>query len=188
LNHKWIDFYKIKKILKEACQLELSSSMKIHDTFHTSLLRLAVTNSLTEQIQSSSLSIVINEEEEYEVNDILNSRYYYDKLQYKVAWIDHSSDRAWYSAKNFQNHSKEILNDYHQKYFQKIESNLRLIIIIETMLSQWIKDEHKKAKQLIQDVLNKMKTKMKENDRKRFSKDSFEKNFESALINTFDRH
>jgi hypothetical protein len=56
------------------------------------------------------------------------------------------------------------------------------------MLSQWIKDEHKKAKQLIQDVLNKMKAKMKENDRKRFNKDSFEKNFESALINTFDRH
>ncbi len=84
LNHKWIDLYKIKKILKEACQLKLSSSMKIHDTFHTSLLRFAVMNSLTEQIQQSSFSIVINEEEEHEVDDILNSRYHYDKLQYRV--------------------------------------------------------------------------------------------------------
>jgi hypothetical protein len=50
LNHKWIDFYKIRKILKEACQLKLFSSMKIHDTFHTSLLRFAVTNSFIEQI------------------------------------------------------------------------------------------------------------------------------------------
>jgi predicted metal-dependent hydrolase len=174
LNHKWIDLYKIKKILKEACQLELLSSMKIHDTFHTSLLRSTVTNSLIEQIQSSSLSIVINEEEEYEVDDILNSRYHYDKLQYKVVWIDHFSDRAWYSAENFQNHSKEILNDYHRRYSEKIESNLRLIIIIEAMLSQWIKNEHKEAKQLIQDVLNKMKANM--NDQKRFSKDSFEIN------------
>jgi hypothetical protein len=41
------------------------------------------------------------------------------------------------------------------------------------MLSQWIRDEHREAKQLIQDVLNKMKAKMKENDRKRSSKDSF---------------
>jgi hypothetical protein len=40
------------------------------------------------------------------------------------------------------------------------------------MLSQWIKNEHKKAKQLIQDVFNKMKTKMN-NDRKRFNKNSF---------------
>ncbi len=84
LNHKWIDFNKIKKILKEACQLKLLSSMKIFDTFHTSLLRFAVTNSFTEQIQSSSFSIVINKEEKYEVNDILNNRYHYDKLQYKV--------------------------------------------------------------------------------------------------------
>jgi ribosomal protein S17E len=103
-------------------------------------------------------------------------------LQYKIAWIDHSSDRAWYSAENFQNHSKEILNDYHQKYSEKFESKLRLIVIIEAMLSQWIRNEHKKAKQLIQDVLNKMKAKMKENDRIRSKESSL------SLINTFDRH
>jgi hypothetical protein len=174
LNHKWIESYKIKKVLKSVCQLDLSSSMKIHDTFYISLLRSASSDSFNEQIQSSSFSIVINEEEEYEINDILNSRYHYDKLQYKIAWIDHSSDRAWFSAENFQNHSKEILNDYHQRYFQKIELNLRLIIIIEAMLSQWIKNEHKETKQLIQNVFNKMKTNM--NDQKRFSKNSFEIN------------
>jgi hypothetical protein len=114
----------------------------------------------------------MNEKEKYEINDILNSRYHYEKLQYKFAWIEHFSDRAWYSAENFQNHSKEILNHYHQRYSQKIESNLRLIIIIEAMLSQWIKNEHKEIKQLIQDVLNKMKTNI--NDKKRFNKDSFE--------------
>ncbi len=60
--------------------------MKIHDTFHISLLRKTATDSLSEQIQSSSSSIVIseNEKEEYEMNDILNSRYHYDKLQYKI--------------------------------------------------------------------------------------------------------
>jgi ribosomal protein S17E len=173
LNHKWIKSYKIKKTLKNVCQLELSSSMKIHDTFHISLFRLAATNFLIEQIQSSSSSIIIEDEEkEYEINDILNSRYHYEKLQYRVIWIDHFSDRAWYSEENFQKHSKEILNDYHQRYLIKFESNLRLIVIIETMLSQWIKNEHKEAKQLIQDVFNKMKANM--NDQKRFSKDSFE--------------
>jgi hypothetical protein len=58
--------------------------MKIHDTFHISLLRFAATDSLTDQIQSSSSSIVIDEKEEYEVNDILDSRYHYEKLQYRV--------------------------------------------------------------------------------------------------------
>jgi hypothetical protein len=176
LNHKWIESYKIKKLLKDACQLNLSSSMKIHDTFHISLLRFVATDSLTDQIQSSSSSIVIDDEEEYEIDDILDSRYHYEKLQYRVAWIDHFSNRAWYSTENFQDHSKKILNDYHRRYFSKLESDLRLIVIIETMLSQWIKDEHREAKQLIQDVLNKMKAKMKENDRKRSNKDSFETN------------
>jgi hypothetical protein len=59
--------------------------MKIHDTFHISLLRFAATDFLTEQIQSSSLSIIIEDEEkEYEINDILDSRYHYEKLPYKV--------------------------------------------------------------------------------------------------------
>jgi iron-sulfur cluster repair protein YtfE (RIC family) len=161
--------------------------MRIHDIFHTFLLRKVATNSLIEQIQTFSSSIVMKDEEEYEVNDILNNRYHYDKLQYKIAWIDHSSDRAWYSAENFE-HFKNILKNYHQRYSEKLDSTLRLIVIIETMLSQWIRNEHKKAKQLIQDVLNRMKAEMKEKNRKRFSKDSFEKNLESALTNTFDRH
>jgi hypothetical protein len=173
LNHKWVESYKIQKILRDVCQLKLSSSMKIHDTFHISLFRFAATDLLTEQIQSSPLSIIIKDEEkEYEINDILDSRYHYEKLQYRVIWIDHFSDRAWYSEENFQKHSKKILNDYHQRYFTKFESNLRLIVIIETMLSQWITNKHKEAKQLIQNVLNRMKANM--NDQKRFSKDSFE--------------
>jgi hypothetical protein len=59
--------------------------MKIQDTFHISLFRLATTDLLIDQIQSSSLSIIVeNNDEEYEVNDILNSRYHYEKLQYKI--------------------------------------------------------------------------------------------------------
>jgi uncharacterized ubiquitin-like protein YukD len=192
LDYKWIDLYKIKKILKEACQLNLSQSMKIHDTFHTFLLRLAVTNSLIDQIQLLSSSIVISDDEEkkYEINDILNNRYHYDKLQYKVVWIDHLLNRTWYSKENFQKHSKEILNDYHQKYSFKFESKLRLIviietIIIETMLSQWIKNDHRDAKQLVQDIFSRMKAKMKENDRKRSSKDSFALTREESWVNAY---
>jgi hypothetical protein len=108
LNHKWIESYKMKKLSKDACQLNLSLSMKIHDTFHIFFLRFAAIDFLIDQIQSSSSSIVIDEKEEYEVNDILDSRYHYEKLQYKIVWIDHFSDRAWYSTKNFEN-SKNIL-------------------------------------------------------------------------------
>jgi predicted metal-dependent hydrolase len=172
LNHKWIESYKIKKIMRNACQLNLSQSMKIHDTFHISLLRKIAIDSLTEQIQSSSSSIIIDNqnEEEYEINDILNSRYHYEKLQYKVIWTDHSSDRVWYSAENFE-HSAEVLNDYHRRYSNKSKSQLRLIASITSMTDYfyWLQQ----AKNLVKDILNKMQTKMKRNDRKEFNKDSF---------------
>jgi predicted metal-dependent hydrolase len=173
LNHKWIESYKIKKLLKDACQLDLSSSMKIHDTFHISLLRKTAIDSLIEQIQSSSSSVVIDEDEEekYEINDILDSRYHYDKLQYRVAWTDHSSNRAWYFAENFQKHSKEILIDYHQRYSDKSRSELRLIASITSMTDHfyWLQQ----AKNLVKNILNKMQAEMKKDDRKEFSKDSF---------------
>ncbi len=70
--------------MTDVCQLNLSQSMKIYDTFHISLLRKVVIDFLIEQIQSSSSSIVIEKKKEYEINNILNSRYHYEKLQYKV--------------------------------------------------------------------------------------------------------
>jgi hypothetical protein len=62
LNHKWIDSYKIKKVLKDACQFDLSQSMKIHDIFHIFLLRIVVNDLFIDQIQSLSSSIVIDDE------------------------------------------------------------------------------------------------------------------------------
>ncbi len=60
---------------KDVCQLDLSQLMKIHNIFHISLLRKTATNSLTDQIQSLSSSIVINEDEKekYEINVILDN-------------------------------------------------------------------------------------------------------------------
>ncbi len=134
LNHKWIDSFKIKKVLKDACQLNLSQLMRIHNIFHTSLLRTFATDSLIEQIYSSSFSIVVSEEEKYEVNDILDNKYHYEKLQYKVVWIDHFSNRAWYLTENFQNHSKKFINNYHQRYSNKSKFALKIVHIANVII------------------------------------------------------
>ncbi len=80
-----IESFKIKKMMKDACQLKLFQSMKIHDIFHIFLLRSASINSLIEQIQSSSSSVIVDEEKKYEINDILNSSYHYNKLQHRIS-------------------------------------------------------------------------------------------------------
>jgi hypothetical protein len=67
-------------------QLNLSDSMKIHNIFHIFLLRKASNDSLFDQILKSSSSIIINEKEEYELNDVLNFKKTErnKKLQYKI--------------------------------------------------------------------------------------------------------
>ena len=74
LNHKIIDSFKILRVFESTCQLKLSSSMKIYNTFHTSLLRSATTNSLLEQISSETSLVIIDDKEKRELDDILNTR------------------------------------------------------------------------------------------------------------------
>jgi hypothetical protein len=74
LNWKMINLYIVKKILEANYQLKLSSSIIIHDIFYTFLLRKISNDSIFDQIANSSSSIVINQEEKFELNNVLNSR------------------------------------------------------------------------------------------------------------------
>ncbi len=190
-----IDFYKILKILKKASQLNLFSSMKIHNNFRILLLRSIFIDSLTNQMLSWSFSIIVNEEEEDEMNDILNNRYHYNKLQYRVSWIEHSSNNVWYSAENFD-HAKKIIENYHARYSTKSEFALRRneahtanVIIWINKISTLIEKELVKTrrflnqtKKMTKDILMKMNEKYQAKNQ--------EKNYlikRIAFINTFDR-
>ncbi len=72
LDDKMLDSFKITDSVDFFYKLKLSDTMCIHDVFHSELLRSAVDDSLSDQKNESSKSIVINDENEWEIDDILN--------------------------------------------------------------------------------------------------------------------
>jgi nuclear transport factor 2 (NTF2) superfamily protein len=115
-------------------------------------------------------SVVIDDEEKFNVEDIIDSRLteksINKRLQYKK-WVKHSSDRNWYSIENFEN-AKKIVANYHQRYFDKSRSHFlilqSLFISLMTHLINsfsWAQKKIKKAKVMIENILNKMKKEMK---------------------------
>jgi len=64
LNDKMLDSFQITASVDSFYKLKLSETMCIHDVFHSELLRSVVDDSLSDQKNESSRSIVINDEDE----------------------------------------------------------------------------------------------------------------------------
>jgi len=64
LDDKMLDSFKITNSVDFFYKLKLSDTMRIHDVFHSELLRFVVDDSLSDQKNKSSRSIVINDENE----------------------------------------------------------------------------------------------------------------------------
>jgi hypothetical protein len=122
LDFKFIGPYPIlEKIGSKAYKLGLPPSVKIHPVFHLSLLEPATTRNppIPGHIQPPPPPVIINSEEEWEVEEILDSRYYRNQLQYKVKWKGfHDEDKAWYPSSNFDN-APEAIQQFHRSYPRK---------------------------------------------------------------------
>jgi len=64
LNDKMLDSFINLDLIDSSYKLKLSESMHVHDVFHSDLLRSAVDDSLPDQKNESSRSIVIKDEDE----------------------------------------------------------------------------------------------------------------------------
>ena len=84
LNDKMLDSFQIIDFVDSFYKLKLFETMHIHDVFHSELLCFVVNDSLFNQKNEFSKSIVINDENEWKIDDILNSRWYRKRLQYQV--------------------------------------------------------------------------------------------------------
>ena len=66
--------YKVKELVALSYQLELLHIMKIHNIFHPNLLWKAVTDPLPGQQNSLSALTIVNNEEKWEIDNILDAK------------------------------------------------------------------------------------------------------------------
>src|SRR5213078_2283608 len=77
----------LERIGTQAYRLQLPSSMKIHPVFHVSLLDRYVESDIPARIQPPPPSVVVDNEVEYEVEEVLDSKVSRKRLFYLVKWI-----------------------------------------------------------------------------------------------------
>lgn len=120
LDSKWEGpFTVVKKINDVAFKLELPASMKIHPVFHVSLLTPDPNDPLPGQEYPQPGPILVQDEEEYEVEDILDvKKGRGNRLQARVQWAGWPVDQTWYPIDNFRN-SVDILTDFYQRHPNK---------------------------------------------------------------------
>ncbi len=114
LNDKMLDSFINLDFINSSYKLKLSKFMHVHDVFHSDLLRSVVDDFLSDQKNEFLDSIVINDEDEWKINDILNFRWYQRWLQYRVKWNNYDNDLNWYNADDdeFMN-AQKIIDDFH---------------------------------------------------------------------------
>jgi transposase InsO family protein len=97
-------------------RLQLPDSIKVHPVFAPEKLRKAATREpLPGQVPDPQPPIEVDNQEEWEVQEILAVRLHYHKLQYRVRWIGHDDDPTWYPAQNFKNAASKI-QTFHEKF------------------------------------------------------------------------
>ncbi|KAH8145182.1 uncharacterized protein LAJ45_10742 [Morchella importuna] len=115
---KRIGPYSIKRIVNPyAYELELPRSMKTHPVFHVSLLSPEAGNPLPGQQQSPPPPVEIEGEEEWEVEDIVDSRKRRGAFEYLVRYTGYE-DASWQPLSDLE-HSPDIVRRFHERYPRK---------------------------------------------------------------------
>ncbi|MBW0465429.1 hypothetical protein O181_005144 [Austropuccinia psidii MF-1] len=123
LSEKWLGpFEVLKKIGRHAYHLKVCQQWKsVHPVFHVSLLEPVKQSTIPNQHQFPPRLVIVEEQEEMEVAQVLDSKLKGVKLWYLVEWKGLSEDperTAWEPASNLTN-SQDLVKNFHSFYPDK---------------------------------------------------------------------
>jgi len=116
LTERFIGPYKVKRVIStNMVELELPKTVKIHPVVNVSRIR-RYREQVQRQKKQPALSVIIEEEEEYEVEKIINKRRKYGKWEYLARWKGYMAEEdLWERETNLKN-TKEVVEEHEKEY------------------------------------------------------------------------
>jgi len=121
LTERFVGPYRVKEIISlNAVKLELPSTVKIHPVVNVSRVRQYVRQVEGQRKEQPAL-VIIEGEEEWKVERILNKRKVRGKDKYLVCWKGFTAESdTWEGRENLGN-AKEAINEFEKEYRQDME-------------------------------------------------------------------
>ena len=115
LFYKFTRFFEIEDVVEsQAYRLCLSDQWRIYFVFHVSLLESYYINA---NIVLFAEMILMNEDEEYEIKNILKDKKKWEKLYYLVRWKEFSLCKDNWIFKHYLANAQSMLKRYHKREF-----------------------------------------------------------------------
>ena len=110
----WYPIIEVKS--SNTVQLKLPQSIKIHPVVNMSHVCPYVEPRIPQQTTTTPPPVEIEGEFEYEVEQVLDSRLYWGKLQYLIKWLGYMEEHnMWELADNLE-HAQDAIDLFHQTH------------------------------------------------------------------------
>ena len=113
--------YKVKGVVSSnAIELELPKSIKIHPVVNISRVQLYKPQ-VEGQKKIPPKPVIIEGEEEFKIEKILNKRTVREKEKFLVRWKEYTVEKnTWENRENLEN-AKELVEEFERKYGEEVE-------------------------------------------------------------------
>jgi len=121
LTKRFVGLYKVKGIISSnAIELELPNSIKIHPVVNVSRVQL-YKSQIKEQKKIPPKLVIIEGEEEFEVEKILNKRTVRGKKKFLVRWKGYiAGEDTWENRENLEN-AKELVEEFKREHRKEVK-------------------------------------------------------------------